>query len=308
MIKSVTVINYLGESLELNLTSSHEDHGLYIKKIEGIGPEKATINTVSLASDDGGIFNSARADIRNIVLTIGFYESLELHNTIEDSRHKTYRYFPLKRLVRLIFETDIRTISIDGYVESNVPDIFSDSETTQISIICPDPKFYDLTSIHNRSFGSNESMFHFPYSNNSLTENLTIMGILRFNEARILTYYGDEETGVTITIIPKNNLRGLEIADISTESLIRIDDSEIARITNSDGILAGDEIVIVTINGKKSAILSRNGTPFNIISSLGRSPSWFKLFKGDNVFLFSAESGYENLEMSISYIDAYMGV
>ena len=165
MIKSVTIINPFGDDpLVLNLPTSHEEHGIYIQKIEGIGPEKATINTTSLAMEDGGIFNSAKADIRNIVITLGFYESSILHNSIEDSRHLTYKYFPKKKEIKLIFDTDNRTSWINGYVESNTPDIFNKEESCQISIICPDPNFYDVDE-QDYTFSSESGSFEFPFEN-----------------------------------------------------------------------------------------------------------------------------------------------
>lgn len=42
MIKSVTVVNHLGESLKLDLASP-EKSGFIVKSIEGLGPVKATV-------------------------------------------------------------------------------------------------------------------------------------------------------------------------------------------------------------------------------------------------------------------------
>lgn len=44
MIKSVTVVNHLGESLKLDLASP-EKSGFIAKSMEGLGPVKATVNT-----------------------------------------------------------------------------------------------------------------------------------------------------------------------------------------------------------------------------------------------------------------------
>lgn len=188
MIKSVTVQNpFVGDDpLVLNLPSSHEEHGIYIKSITGIGPDKATINTTSLAMEDGGIFNSAKSDIRNIVITLGFYESSILHNSIEDSRHLTYKYFPKKKKVTLTFETDNRTLRISGYVESNEPDIFNKDETTQISIICTDPNFYDVDDM-TYTFGSANGLFEFLFENNTVNDDeLTSIGGMISDEYKVV--------------------------------------------------------------------------------------------------------------------------
>ena len=324
MIKSITVVNYLGEQLELKLASSHEETGIYVSSVTGIGPSKANINTVALASDDGGIFNSARLDVRNIVLTLGFYQSTLIHNSIEDARQLTYKYFPNKRPLTLIFETDNRSLYIDGYVESNEPDIFSKEEKTQISIICPDPKFYDTINRY-VDFSSIESMFEFPgsatfpggedpnwpsttgYHHDSLTEDLLELGVLVVNVNRDIPYNGDEEIGVTINIHPISDIRGLEIANVYTREVMTINDDAIEMITG-DGISAYDEIIICTTKGKKMAILIRNGLTYNIINALGRDPSWFQLVKGNNVFTFTATTGERELVMTMYYNVAYAGV
>ena len=160
MIRSVTVVNQLGEMLTMELRNPWRS-GFNITNITGIGAPKGVINSTAVAPGDGDLFNSARADKRNIVFSISFVEI----PTIEAARHLSYKMFPVKQMVTLIFEMDTRTAIISGWVESNEPDIFSQKEGCQISILCMDPYFYaigehipqvtDLNSI--------EPMFEFPF-------------------------------------------------------------------------------------------------------------------------------------------------
>ena len=66
---------------------------------------------------DGSIFASARATERNIVLTL----ILLPIPSIESVRQKTYSFFPIKKAVTLLVETDNRLVETTGYVESNEP-------------------------------------------------------------------------------------------------------------------------------------------------------------------------------------------
>ena len=141
MIKTVTVTNYLGESLTLELSNPF-DIGINVRSIEGIGPPKGNVNYTEIASGDGGQFNSARASIRNITMQLGLMPV----PTVEESRHRVYKYFPLDQQVTLRFETDKRLCEITGWVEECEPDIFSDDEVIDISIVCPDPYFYSVDS------------------------------------------------------------------------------------------------------------------------------------------------------------------
>lgn len=137
MIKSFAVTNNLNERLDLVLNDPW-DSGIVVKSVEGLGPGKVTIHMKEVANGDGGSYGGARTPIRNIVLNLAFVGS----PSIEDSRLLTYRFFPVKKQVTLTVLTDNNEVSIDGYVESNEPDIFSNLEGCQISILCADPYFY----------------------------------------------------------------------------------------------------------------------------------------------------------------------
>lgn len=178
MIKKVIITNYLGESIELELRRP-ELTGLYIESITGLGPGKANINTTDIATDDGAIFNSARSEERNIVMKIGFMISEGVTESIEQARHLTYKYFPKKKPIVFYILTDERELKCLGYVEENEPDIFSDKETTQISIICPDPMFYSAET-NTTTFNGVDFNFEFPFENNTVGDVAVIIpGIAR---------------------------------------------------------------------------------------------------------------------------------
>ena len=317
MIKTVRVINYLGEQLDLELADPYKS-GLYVQSITGIGAGKATINVVNLASDDGGLFNSARAETRNIVLTLGMLQVPGVTNSIEESRQKTYRYFQKKKWLTLVFITDIRTLYIEGYVESNEPNIFSDKETTQISIICPDPNFYKYGSSDHKTFGGIDDLFEFPYSNEGMPfpedtnelnvgGNVTIFGTYSKNQDHVIEYKGEVETGLTIYFKLSGSVTGLVVYNSETGEQIQINDTAISSITGG-ALQNHDEITICTIKGKKSATLTRSGLSYNIINALGRYPDWFQLYKGPNKFAFNATTGYDKVEVIFYYSPAYEGV
>lgn len=304
MIKSVTVTNYLGESLKLELKRP-ETSGFYIEKIEGLGPSVANINIVEKASIDGASYSSAHVNARNIVMSLGF----SFAKDIEEVRHKSYRYFPLKKKLSIIIETDRRICETYGYVESNEPDIFSNNEKTQISIICPDPYFYSagIESTGVTVFSGVESAFSFPFSNESLTENEIIFGEIRNNMEQIVYYSGDAEVGVNIYIHALGEASNITIYNTATRGIMRIDTSRLETLTGSE-IIAGDDIMISTVKGEKSIQLLRDGVYINILNCLDKYADWFQLTKGDNLFAYTAETGATNLQFRIENKIAYEGV
>lgn len=305
MIKSVTVTNYLGESLKMELTNPY-DSGIAITDITGIGPGKADINVTELTSSDGSLHNSSRLGTRNIVMTLRFMFAPD----IETVRQKTYRFFPIKKELTLTFETDNRSCYITGYVESNEPVIFEENEYTQISIVCPDPYFYSLRA-DSTVFSGVISMFEFPFSNevqnNEETERFLIMSDLQFETEQTVYYSGESEIGMTIRIRAIGTVENLTIFNTRTREFIKLDTDKLQQITGSV-IIAGDEITICTVKGKKSIRLLRDGVTTNILNCMTKDSSWIQLVKGDNILAYTADSGAEKLYFSVENNVIYEGV
>lgn len=303
MIKSLTVTTYLGDSIRLELARP-ELSGFVIKSIEGIGPGKATINTTEVSTNDGGLFNSARLSSRNIVINIAYFFNGK--ETIEELRLKSYSYFPLKKKVKLLFETDMRVAEIEGYVEGNEPSVFSKEEETDISIICPDPFFYSR-STDITIFSGIEPLFEFPFSNESLETSMLEMGSIKYKTEELVYYSGDADIGITIAIHAVGSAKNVSIYNIDTREKMRIDSEKLETLTGSD-IINGDEITICTVKGKKTITLLRNGIATNILNCLTKDSDWFQLTKGDNIFAYTAEEGATNLQFRIENKIAYEGV
>lgn len=307
MIKSFTVINYLGDSIKLEL-GRPEKSGFLIKSVLGLGPSKANINTTEVSTNDGSLFNSARLNQRNIVFDFIFVDSVNREN-IEDVRQKSYKYFPLKKNLDLLIETDNRIVKTTGYVESNEPNIFSSQEGSQISIICPDPHFYSAGPDGNNTtiFYGVESVFEFPFSNESLTDPLIVFGNIQNKTENVITYKGDSEIGITIQIHAIGGAGSITLYNTGTRESMRIDTVKLETLTGS-GIVAGDDIIIKTQKGDKSITLIRGGKTTNILNCLDKRSDWFSLAKGDNIFAFTAESGTTNLQLWINNKVIYEGV
>lgn len=304
MIKSITVTNPQGESLKLELAAP-EKTGLAITSITGLGPVKADINCTDLATSDGSIFNSARLGNRNIVLKLQYM----FNPTIEDVRLLTYKYFPIRKKVKLLIETDNRIAETSGVVESNDPDIFSKQETTQISIVCPDPFFYSAGENGNNItvFYGVEDNFEFPFSNESLTEDLIEFGIVTYSTERVIRYLGDADIGVVIRIYFTGPVKNLSIYNVRTREFFRIDTDRLKTMTGSE-LIQGDEVTISTVKGDKYVTLLREGEEYNILNCMDRQSTWLTLTQGDNIIGYTADDGGSNLQFRIENRIVYEGV
>lgn len=302
MIRSVTVTNHNNASITLDLFHP-EESGIIIDNIEGMGPPDSTINANEVATVDGGIFTSARMGMRNIVFTL----SPTFKPTIEDVRLEIYKYFPIKKLVHLDFLMDRRHAECDGYVESNTPTIFTDHETVQVSIICPDPYFYELGR-EEIAFAGTLPMFEFPFSNESLTDPLIIFGDIRQDNRAILQYRGDVDTGVHITVhVMEGTAEQITIWNVDTRERIKIDTEKMKKLTGIT-FSQGDDIEINTKIGEKYARLLHDGKYWNIISCINKDADWFQITAGNNTFTFTANAGESNLKVTFRYRNAYGGI
>ena len=304
MIKSLTITNHLGESIKLEL-GAPEKSGFFVSQIEGLGPPKATINTSEMATNDGSLFNSSRVGQRNIVLTLGFLFKPD----IETVRQMSYKYFPIKKRIRIEVEADNRICETYGNVESNEPLIFSSMTGTTISIICPDPYFYSTgeDGLTVSTFFANAPLFEFEFSNESLTEDMIEFGEIVSVPEQTVYYEGDADTGVVMYLHALGAVGDITIHNVQTLESMKIDNAKLTALTGL-GLDNGDTIIISTIKGGKSIYLLREGIYTNVLNCLDRNADWFQLSKGDNVFGYEVESGFTNLEFRIENQTLYEGV
>lgn len=324
MINTVTIINHLDESITIDLRSP-EKSGFLVMNIDGLGPVKADVNFTDISGFDGSVYNSVRANSRNIVFELKFKtmvtadptlkEGIELGGDIQGTesvyldpetiRQKSYKYFPLKKRIKIIVEATNRTIHTYGYVESNEPQIFDSEEGTNISILCPSSYMFDLyptTTV----FSAITPLFEFPFSNESLILKLIEFSRILQNTSKSVVYKGDATIGMLIHIHATGSANDVVITDSDTLETIAINSAKLITYTGAD-ISLGDDFWISTVKGSKYAILIRGGETFNILNCLG-NPTWFELEKGDNVFAYNADSGLANLQFEIINDTAYEGI
>jgi len=298
MIQSVTVTNHLNESIKMELRFP-EKSGFLIQGIDGLGPVKADISTTEISTLDGSKYNSARANSRNIVFRLGFYGT-----NIEYVRQLTYKYFPLKRRIKMLFETDNRISYVYGYVESNEPNIFSETEDAVISVLCPN-SYLSGTGTIEESFSSVTSLFEFPFE--SVSPDYIEFSELEMYFSKLIVYSGDAPVGITISIHFIGTVTNIEIINVETLESIYIDTTKVATIVGS-AIASGDEIIISTVPGNKYAIFIRSGTEYNIFNALDKYPDWLTIEKGDNIFTYTADTGGANMQVVFQYSNAYEGI
>ena len=308
MFQSMTVTNARGDTLDLPIRNPMAT-GYNVVAIDGLGPVDAVLQTSNTVTTDGVIFNGARKDEREIIINLAYYP--ESGKNIEDLRHGTYKYFPEKEEVTLVFHADTRSVRTTGIVESNEIPIFSEKEASSIVIKCPDP-WFRIDNELNRvtSFSNVEPVFEFPFNwtNNPVGEPKPLwFGAIKNMHSKNIMYDGESEVGVIIRMSFDAPVRNIRIYNEEAGQEIDVFTDKVKLII-ADGIKSGDELVICTIPKRKSVEVIRDGISYNILNAINRDVRFITLHKGANTIVYSAESGIDNIRMSIENETLYTGV
>ena len=296
MIRKVTVERIDGKRSVLTLPFNQSQVYRYIlKKISGLGPVKAELNTSKIATKDGIIYNSQRIDSRNLVFDILLRK--EKDSSIESSRQSLYGYFPRNVILKFTFYTDNTTVYCTGYVESNEPTMFDETSTQSISVICPNPYFYDIAS-NTISLNGILKSFEFPFEN-KLSEQTIEFGTIVKNSTGNIYYTGSQAIGVEIIISFSGDVSGLQIYNANTREKMEF---------NNYMFRNKQELHINSQRGEKSIMLFDGGNGTDLLNYLTNDSEFIHLENGDNVFAYKAASGSEHVSMTINNKVIYEGI
>lgn len=275
-----------GQKLELTQNSEYD-----VINIEGLNPVGATINTYKIGVSDGEHYNSSYVNMRNIVLYI---VPKNRDNSIETNRLALYKYFRPKHKIRLYLKHDSRNVFIDGYVETVEISLYSQLEQFQISVICPQPYFLDVSTAQG-DFTQIENLFEFPFAIEE--EGIEFSRFVQIDDIYIVNS-GEVETGIIISIYAFGSVSGIELY---------LNDTQYFKLGDLS-LETGDILTINTTKGEKSVTLLRNGVEINCINYVAKGSTWFALDIGENKLSKIIQSGMENVNIDVGYYIKYIGV
>lgn len=283
LMYSLKVENDRGNTLELTNNPNYT-----VFKIEGLNPPHATINSSVNTTSDGSKVNSVRLENRNIVIYVA------INGEIETNRINLYKYFPVKKTVKLYFTNGSRDVHIEGAVELIECDLFTNRQVAQISIICPNPYFKDVSDLIT-IFSDVSSLFEFPFS---IPKTGVEISAITTNQRRSIVNTGNIETGVIIKLFAIGTVVNPVIYDVLKRTHFKLNFT----------MLTSDTLIINTNMGEKSVELIRDGVSYNALGYMAQDSDWFVLEAGDNVYTYDCESGNSNLQITFTTSLLYSGV
>ncbi|MSS15597.1 phage distal tail protein [Porcincola intestinalis] len=265
----------------------------FLTNADGLYSTEVDVNVSENAFDDGGIYQSSRIKKRNIVLTIQD-RGTDDHIAVRDALLNLF--LPKLKGQLTIKENDEDTGSekvIDYYTEKVVSDGKNSSRTFTISLICPDPYFYDLYDKYVQ-MANYAAMFTFQHNFISAGEEFGSRS--KTKSRNIQNNTGADAVGLTIDFA----INGA----VTNPSVTRVESGETIRIGTDAmplSLVYGDVLTVTTGSGNKHIYLLRSGVRSEINQYLSSDSSFFELHQGDNTIGYDAESGVSNIEVSVSY-------
>lgn len=280
-----SIQNATGDVLQL----TGDENAYQIVSIEGLNPPQALINTTPIVGMDGALFNSSKLETRNLVITV------RINGPVEKNRLRLYSFFRTKEWCRFYYSNDSLDVSIDGYVESVACGLFSNSETAQISIICPRPYFRAISAVVS-DVSHTLGLFVFPLS----IEVDEPIPFSDYSASRVsdVANGSQSSTGVAIRIVFTSSATMVKLQNVTTGEIMQLDYA----------FQADDVVDISTYQGSKSITLTRAGVASNLFSALQAGSTFFQLQPGSNYFSFVTDGDDETIGITFTHYDEYRGV
>lgn len=287
MLTSFIATNAQDETYEFSLINPGE---VIVADIEGLGPVEAEVTTTSFASVDGTFFQNARRVERTMVFTFKLNPEYTSSDPYGELRRYLYRWFSPTEHVRLYFNnTHMEDVTIEGWVESIEPTIFSPDPQLSVTVICPESNFKGIEEVQfDASQGADMNIIN----------------------------PGTASVGFTFSL--------LEIQDPASGFIVR----QNYGITTNDMAYIGPmyaqgdfmSFKIVAIPGQKAGYYALSSSwisdPYPdpdqmtwIEGSLGYIRNWIMIPKGESVLSFIYPSGYiGNAYTRVVFTPEYVGL
>ncbi len=254
---------------------------------DGLYEMAASVNLSSNTMNDGAVYHSSVLKKRNIVLTLSDVGDHTEHRALLNE------LFVPKSSGILTLDEGNEHRKIEYYVESMKSTGLDAYRSYTISLICPDPYFYDLEDSE-VTMSSFLPSFYFTHCFKSAKEEFGYR-----QKEKIQTIYNEVGIGGT----------GMKIeitcnGDVKNPSITRVESTQSITVGTSSkplNLVAGDRVIITTYDADKQVYLVHEGINTKINQYLSEDSYFIQLEKGTNSIGYSAAAGVDNMIVKITY-------
>lgn len=287
---SLKIQNAVGEIFELSdMRSSYS-----IIHVSGLTPPKAEINTSTAGLLDGTFYNSARLNMRNIVLDI------VIEGDIETNRQQLYRIFPMKSACTVFFKNQNMDVKIEGYIEVVDGDVCTRREQMQISILCPRP-YWTTLGLVAYELSTTMAEFEFPFC----IEESPGVPISEYSQNPTITVYNSGSVPCGFKAYVKVAAGSAGVQEVA---LFNLTTQKKIQLKENHTLQAVDVLYISTEPGKLRFFLYRNGETINYINQMTADSEFFTLALGENLLYFTCTGDMDDVHIDIQPELLFAGV
>ena len=286
-VRNINCTNVLGYSINFGESSIFP---FLLVDCDGIYNYEYSVYTQDNGSVDGSTFIGSKLKERNIVITVVDIDRYARNRELLDNVFScdgtlTYDDGTHKRKIDYTVE---KVIGVDGTYQKR---------TTQISLLCPDPHFNDLED-SKVDMSYIEPLFEFPHE----FKEEEISRAVKTQSIEILNTNG-ADTSMLIEMTAIGDVVNPSIALQETMEHMTIGVDGVRDYT----LEADCKIRITTdVNNCRVILIDKNGFQYNINQYITADSVFLRLKHGVNHIGYTAKSGVDNLNVSITFKNNYL--
>lgn len=263
----------------------------FLDSYSGIHNYDGNVSTLKSAFGIGTSYIGTSVNQRDITLVIAFKDG----ESLITNKQKIYNIFPLKDKGTLYYYEGYIERKINYYVEKVTLTRKANYIYATINLLCPSPYFMDSEETI-ATLSNWDKLFKFKLE-------IPDTGIMfgQKNEASTIEIVNDSHIsyGLTITFIANDTVKNPKLINNATGETLQLNYT----------MNLNDCIIITTYdNDKTITLIESDGTETDITNSLVFGTKFLQAQNGVNKFNASADSGTEDLDVSISYYNYYEAV
>ncbi len=272
-----------------NIVDINDNVNYVVLSASGLTPPSASIFTTKSPNRKGGRYNGSSLNERSIVIQI------KILGDVEANRNALYSWTDTEQYVKVRYQNGLRNVYCEGHVEGHDNDFFTDNEVVTLAILCENPYWKDLQEIV-VEITNVLAQFTFAFAIDSAGIPFSTL-----KESNVTAVFNSgSETGARILINCNGEAKNITLYDASNSSR-----RFAINTTFEEGWLVE---IDTTASPKTVKVYKPNGSVVNLMRYISQNPTWFTLKKGNNMFGYMADSGEDNLEVSIAFTNNYLGV
>ena len=296
MIEKLIYTNEFGQSIELSTVSPF--HVNIPKDVSGLSGVKNQIFSSSTAGQDGDTFVGQRILARDIDI-VGYINECD-KNEVQRLRQLLVRILNPNYNAALTYQMGDYKRVISCRVNSS-PSFSPSPLLTKLTIQldCLNPFWRDVTETR-QEVAKWDGLFEFPEPEGLAIDEGEGMEFDTRDPNLIVNVqnHGDVDAGMTVVFRAFGAIINPSLTNAETQEFIRL-------FVAMNG---GDMIKISTGYGQKRAIIRQNGEETDAFRYLDEDSTFFPLRVGDNYLRHDCDGNLDNLDVSVTHSDLYLGV